>query len=166
MSPESSVRWSAALHSLYVMLLSSIHPLSLSLSVHNIVQLCQQHCTAPVMLWQDPHSLVCAWVVAGSRLPITSLCLSFPMPSCALTCREVDLTKPSGFQDVSILTHIDFTDTSGPIAMKAFMGDEAEELSKKPWAIIQVHLLQSYLSTGHIGNCNFGFVTINGHLLC
>lgn len=48
------------------------------------------------------------------------------------------MTKPPGFQDVSVLTHVDFTDSSGPKTMRAFMGDEAEELDGKPWAIIQV----------------------------
>ena len=48
------------------------------------------------------------------------------------------MTKPAGRQDVAALTHVDFTDTSGPLVMKAYMGDEAEELSKKPWSIIQV----------------------------
>ena len=48
------------------------------------------------------------------------------------------MTKPPGRQDVAALTHIDFTDTSGPIALKAHMKDEAKDLSKKPWGIIQV----------------------------
>ena len=92
---------------------------------------------AAFMCWRHPVSSrlgVCERVQSSFRL----VSLSFGAQLNSVLCRDVDLTKPSGFQDVSILTHVDFTDTSGPIAMKAFMGDEAEELCKKPWAIIQV----------------------------
>lgn len=53
-------------------------------------------------------------------------------------CRKEDLSKPPAFQEVFALTHVDFTDSSAPKLMQAYMGEEAEELSKKPWGIIQV----------------------------
>ena len=104
--------------------------------LHNVVSEIQQHQAAFICCRQSlPLRLgVCERVQLSFRL----VSPSFGAQLNSVLCRDVDLTKPSGFQDVSILTHVDFTDSSGPIAMKAFMGDEAEELSKKPWAIIQV----------------------------
>lgn len=65
-------------------------------------------------------------------------------------CRQADLSKLP-YQDTghpisqpSVLTHVDFTETSGPNILERYFGeDAAAELKKKPWAIIQVRTLVS-----------------------
>ena len=37
--------------------------------------------------------------------------------------------------------HVDYTTRSGPIRLKAALPNEAEQLMKTPFAVIQVHLL-------------------------
>lgn len=65
--------------------------------------------------------------------------------------RQADLSKLP-YQDTghpisqpSVLTHVDFTETSGPSILERYFGEEAAaELKKKPWAIIQVKILVSF----------------------
>lgn len=64
--------------------------------------------------------------------------------------RQADLSKLP-YQDTghpisqpSVLTHVDFTETSGPNILERYFGEEAAAgLKKKPWAIIQVRTLVS-----------------------
>lgn len=63
----------------------------------------------------------------------------------AVTYRQADLSKLP-YQDTghpisqpSVLTHVDFTESSGPNILERYFAEEAAaELKKKPWAIIQV----------------------------
>ena len=41
-------------------------------------------------------------------------------------------------EDPGTLTHVDFTEDSAHQVLKRYLGDEAEEMSNKPWGIIQV----------------------------
>jgi len=43
-----------------------------------------------------------------------------------------------GKEDPAFFAHVDFTDKSAPKVLKQHLGPEAAELSRKPWAIIQV----------------------------
>ncbi len=59
-------------------------------------------------------------------------------------CRQADLSKlpdKTGhpISHPSVLTHVDFTESSGPKVLERYFGAEAaEQLKQKPWAIIQV----------------------------
>lgn len=62
-----------------------------------------------------------------------------------ILCRQADLSKlpyqDSGhpINQPSVLTHVDFTESSAPKILENYFGQEAAaELKKKPWAIIQV----------------------------
>ena len=66
-------------------------------------------------------------------------------------CRQADLSKlpddKTGhpISQPSVLTHVDFTDSSAPRTLERYFGaDTAAELQKKPWAIIQVRPLLVY----------------------
>ena len=52
--------------------------------------------------------------------------------------RPVEELKIPGKEDPALLTHVDFTFSSAPAVMQFFAGDEAAELGKKNWAILQV----------------------------
>ena len=62
-------------------------------------------------------------------------------------CRQADLSQlpyqntGHPISQPSVLTHVDFTETSGPNILQRYFGEEAAaELKKKPWAIIQVRI--------------------------
>lgn len=69
--------------------------------------------------------------------------LVLPSPA-KCVCRQADLSKlpdKTGhpISHPSVLTHVDFTESSGPKVLERYFGAEAAaQLKQKPWAIIQV----------------------------
>lgn len=55
-----------------------------------------------------------------------------------LDCSPESARQLPALEDPGTLVHVDFTEDSAHEVLKHYLKDEAEELSKKPWGIIQV----------------------------
>ena len=108
--------------------------------------------------FQSIHQITCAHAISFRSCPFPTLCHSLPQkPSCThvqhvlvllspvkCVCRQADLSKlpdKTGhpISHPSVLTHVDFTESSGPKVLERYFGAEAAaQIKQKPWAIIQV----------------------------